>query len=116
MLRTGGFPVQTPVWTEHGRCSGRRGRFHAHLKSIANIPLSHVKRLKCSLMSTYELETHPKGAPCLQPTAGIGSSTLPLTLNEIQHRLNVANLKNIVCLCSSHMFYCANILVISEDI
>lgn len=25
VLRTGGFPVQTPVWTKHCRCSGRRG-------------------------------------------------------------------------------------------
>lgn len=45
--------IQTTVWTKHCRCSGRRGRFR-----------EHVKRPKCSLMSTYELETHPKGAPC----------------------------------------------------
>lgn len=74
-------------------------------QSITNVPLNHVKRPKCSLMPPYKLQTHPKGAPCLQPTAGIGSSTLPVTLNEVQHRLIVANLKNIVCLCRSHMFY-----------
>lgn len=80
-LRSGGFLVQAPVPTNHGRYSS--SRYQNNFRALPRCPWARCRTPKCSHRVLDELVTHFGGGPCLHPySAMTGSSTPPVTLED----------------------------------